>query len=169
MLLSKLCSAGALVACGFQHWGKDKEEWRVFHPFSKHKLLTTDSGEKKSLMEKHLYPSILNLNKPSRDCANACCVFWPIITVQHTAFWSFERTNKTVASFSLPLLDLSPVFNPVTCKILDQDLEAASLFRGKIILFCLAVNRTNCNLVPKECHSRALLVQIEILITLRLL
>lgn len=31
----------------FLHWGRDKEAWRVFHPSSKHKLLTTESEKKK--------------------------------------------------------------------------------------------------------------------------
>ena len=75
------------------------------------------------------------------------------------SFRSFEGTNKSAASFlsSPPGGDLSPVFNPVTCKIPDHDLGPASLFPGqKTFGFVLAVNRTHRNLVPEECHSRAL-------------
>lgn len=90
----------AVVACVFLHWGRDEEEWGAFHPSSKHKLLTTDSGGKKAI-EKHLHSSILlNLNKS--PCANARCVFRPTITTQHT-FRSFEKINKPAASSSLLL------------------------------------------------------------------
>lgn len=105
------------------------EEWRVFHPSSEHKLLTTES----SVTEKHLHSSILlNQNESSWDCTNARRVFWPTITGL--------RGNEQSSCFLLssPVCDLSLVFNPVTCKILDHDSRPASPFREKysILSFC---------------------------------
>lgn len=145
----------AAVACVFPQWGRDEEGWSPFHVSSKHKLLTTDSDIKKT---KQLQPSILlNLSKSPWDCANAQAFFWPTTTVQHTALGLLrELTKQLPLSRFFFFYDLSPVFNPVTCEIPDHDLGPASLFGGKNSQFCLAVNRTRCNLVPEECHSRAL-------------
>lgn len=158
VLPSQRRSAGAVLLCVIPHWGRDKEEWRVFHPFSKYKLLTRElRGGWTEKNQKHFNSSILlNLNKSPWDCTNAAYVFWPTKARQQTASGLLREPTKTAASFCSTASDLSPVFNTLTCEIPDQGLTPAWLLKGQRFCSVSQWNRTNCNLVPEECHSRAL-------------